>query len=142
VVAIMLYRRRKLLSSNGTATQSENGTVDRQRGVLGWLRGVNADAKAPTITTDETPSSPYDEDNPYLPQPQPQEIGGGQVHEMMGLSPSPFSLPSLLSFRPHKTVYNADEHRHIPPSRALRFRNRLHTPRSLRWRLPQLAQRP
>ena len=87
VVAIMLYRRRKILSVNGTATQSENGTVDPRRGVLGWLRSVNVEAKAPTVTTDETPSSPYDEDNPYLPP----EIGGGQVHEMMGLSPSPFS---------------------------------------------------
>jgi Kelch motif len=82
VVAIMLYRRRKLLSMNGTATQSENGTVDPRRGVLGWLRTVPADAKAPTVTTDETPTSPYDEDNPYLPQ----EIGGGQVHEMMGMA--------------------------------------------------------
>jgi hypothetical protein len=83
----MLYRRRKFLSVNGTATQSENGTVDPRRGVLGWLRSVNVEAKAPTVTTDETPSSPYDEDNPYMPP----EIGGGQVHEMMGLSPSPFS---------------------------------------------------
>jgi hypothetical protein len=114
VVAIMLYRRRKLLSSNGTATQSENGTVDRQRGVLGWLRGVNVDAKAPTITTDETPSSPYDEDNPYLPQPQPQEIGGGQVHEMMGLSPSPFSFlpfPLFTLTKPYIMLINTDTSR-------------------------------
>jgi hypothetical protein len=82
VVGIMLWRRRRLLSVMGTATQSENGTVDPRRGVLGWLRAVPADAKAPTITTEETPSSPYDDENPYMPP----EIGGGQVHEMMDTS--------------------------------------------------------
>jgi hypothetical protein len=94
VVAIMLYRRRKLLSVNGTATQSENGTVDPRRGVLGWLRSM-PDAKAPTVTTDETPSSPYDEDNPYIP-PVAAEIGGGQVYEMMGMLfpyPTPTKSP-------------------------------------------------
>ena len=92
VVAIMLWRRRRLLSVMGTATQSENGTVDPRRGVLGWLRAVPADAKAPTVTTEETPSSPYDDENPYMPP----EIGGGQVHEMMGMSSSQ-SLQSVLT---------------------------------------------
>ena len=78
----------------GTATQSENGTVDPRRGVLGWLRAVPADAKAPTITTEETPSSPYDDENPYMPP----EIGGGQVHEMMGMLPSRSTPSSSLLF--------------------------------------------
>jgi len=78
VVAIMLYRRRKVLKVSGTGTQSENGTVDNRRWVTSWLR--TADAKALTVTTDETPMSPSEEDGPYMPP----EIGGGQVHEMMG----------------------------------------------------------
>ena len=95
VVAVMLYRRRKLLSVNGTATRSDNGTVDPQRSMLDWLRRIPADAKAPTVTTDDTPSSPYDEDNPYMP-PAAAEIGEGQVYEMMGKSILPFPfLPSL-----------------------------------------------
>lgn len=97
VVAVMLYRRRKLLSVNGTATRSDNGTVDPQRSMLDWLRRIPPDAKAPTVTTDETPNSPYDEDNPYMP-PAAAEIGGGQVYEMMGMSILPF--PFLPNFRP------------------------------------------
>jgi hypothetical protein len=85
VVAIMLYRRRKILRVSGTGTQSEMGTMDNRRWVTSWLRGTPADTKAPTVTTDETPSSPYDEDRPYMPP----EIGGRQVHEMMGMAPRP-----------------------------------------------------
>jgi hypothetical protein len=90
VVAIMLYRRRQILRVNGAATQSEMGTVDNRRWVVNWLRGTPVDAKAPTLTTDETPSSPYEEDHPPM-LPMPPEIGGGQVHEMMGMPfPSPY----------------------------------------------------
>jgi hypothetical protein len=90
VVAIMLYRRRKILRVSGNGTQSEAGTMNNRRWVDLWLRSTPADAKAPTVTTDETPSSPYDEDRPYMPP----EIGDGQVHEMMGKPLNPLnSLP-------------------------------------------------
>ena len=69
--------------------------MDNRGLVARWLRSTPADAKAPTVTTDETPSSPYDEDNPYMPMMP--EIGGGQVHEMMGASLfSPFQFKPLM----------------------------------------------
>jgi hypothetical protein len=93
VVAIMLYRRRQVLRVSGTGTQSDAGTMDNRRWVNLWLRSTPVDAKAPTVTTDESPASPYDEDRPYMPP----EIGGGQVHEMMGKLPI-LSAPLLFSF--------------------------------------------
>jgi hypothetical protein len=80
ITAILLWRRRKLLGSHA-GTQSEAGTLDNRFWVSNWLRGTPADAKAPTVTTDETISSPYEEENrPFMP-----EVGGTQVHEMMGM---------------------------------------------------------
>jgi hypothetical protein len=75
-------RLRKFRASD--ETQSDAGTMDNRRWVMSWLRSTPADAKAPTVTTDDTPTSPYDDDRPYLP-----EMGEGQVHEMMGMYPCP-----------------------------------------------------
>ncbi|KAL5318176.1 hypothetical protein ACEPPN_013235 [Leptodophora sp. 'Broadleaf-Isolate-01'] len=80
ILAILLWRRRKLLR-NSTGTQSEAGTMDNRRWVTSWLRATPPDAKAPTVTTDETVSSPYEEERPYVP-----EMGGVQVHELMDTS--------------------------------------------------------
>lgn len=79
ILAILLWRRRKLLRSSA-GTQSEAGTMDHRRGVISWLRATPADAKAPTITTDDTVSSPYEEESPDLP-----EMAGVQVHELGGM---------------------------------------------------------
>lgn len=80
ITAILLWRRRRLLSSR-IGTQSEAGTLDNRFWVSNWLRGTPADAKAPTVTTDETPASPYEEElRTYMP-----EVAGTQVHEMMGM---------------------------------------------------------
>jgi hypothetical protein len=85
VLAVLLYRRRKLLRMSGTATQSEAGTMDNRRWVTSWLRSTPADAKAPTVTTDETPMSSYEEEpHSSLPHNVP-EMGGGQVYEMDGM---------------------------------------------------------
>lgn len=78
VLGILLWRRRKYLKSNPSASQSEAGTLDNRHWVTNWLRTTPADAKAPTVTTDDTPMTPY-EDMPYMP-----EVAGTQVHEMMG----------------------------------------------------------
>ncbi|KAH7391537.1 hypothetical protein BKA64DRAFT_107644 [Cadophora sp. MPI-SDFR-AT-0126] len=80
ILAILLWRRRKLLRSS-TGTQSEAGTMDNRRWVTSWLRATPADAKAPTVTTDDTVSSPYEEERPNVP-----EMAGVQVHEMMDTS--------------------------------------------------------
>jgi len=55
--------------------------MDNRFWVSNWLRATPADAKAPTITTDETPMTPYEDERPYM-----QEVGGTQVHEMMDTS--------------------------------------------------------
>jgi hypothetical protein len=78
ILAILLWRRRKYLKSNPSASQSEAGTLDNRHWVSNWLRTTPVDAKAPTVTTDDTPMTPY-EDAPYMP-----EVAGTQVHEMMG----------------------------------------------------------
>ncbi|KAK0118301.1 hypothetical protein ONS95_012595 [Cadophora gregata] len=80
ILAILLWRRRKLLRSS-TGTQSEAGTMDNRRWVTSWLRATPADAKAPTVTTDDTVSSPYEDERPNVP-----EMAGVQVHEMMDTS--------------------------------------------------------
>merc|ERR1711939_871521 len=72
ILAILLWRRRKLLRSSA-GTQSEAGTIENRRWVTSWLRATPADAKAPTVTTDDTVSGPYEEEPP-------------KVHEMMDTS--------------------------------------------------------
>jgi hypothetical protein len=84
ILGTLLWRRRKYLRSNPTGTQSEAGTMDNRHWVTNWLARTPADAKAPTVTTDETPMTPY-EDLPY----NVPEVGGTQVHEMMGIPSFP-----------------------------------------------------
>lgn len=52
VVAILLYRRRKLLRKRGT---SESTTDDNGNRILSWIRGQDSN-KAPTVTTEDTPT--------------------------------------------------------------------------------------
>ena len=96
VLAFLLWRRRKYLKSNTGGTQSEVGTMDNRHWVANWLRSTPADAKAPTVTTDDTPMTPY-EDGEYgsVGDRGPvQEVAGTQVHEMMGTAPPcPLPLP-------------------------------------------------
>lgn len=82
ILAVLLWRRRKYLRSGGT--RSETGTMDNRRWVDSWLRGTPADAKAPTMTTDDTVTTPYSEELPPV-----IEAGGSQVHEMMGMRSPP-----------------------------------------------------
>jgi len=88
ILAVLLWRRRNYGKSTGAGTQSEAGTMDPRFSVANWLRGTpNPDAKAPTVTTDQTdetyPTSPYDYEHDG---PDMQEVGGNQVHEMMDTS--------------------------------------------------------
>ncbi|KAG0649494.1 Kelch repeat-containing [Hyphodiscus hymeniophilus] len=80
ILGCLLYRRRKFLRINNGSSPSENGTMSNHFWVSNWLRATPADAKAPTVTTDETPTSPYEYERPDM-----QEVGGTQVHEMMGM---------------------------------------------------------
>ncbi|KAJ5051966.1 uncharacterized protein L3040_001727 [Drepanopeziza brunnea f. sp. 'multigermtubi'] len=80
VLAILLYRRRKTLRRS-TGRPSEAGTMDTRNWVANWLRSTPVDAKAPTMTTDESVGNPYSEKRLDLP-----EMGGRQVHEMMDTS--------------------------------------------------------
>jgi hypothetical protein len=80
VLGILLWRRRRLLKTDRTATQSESGTMDIRFRVSNWLRGTPIDAKAPTVTTEEPAPTPYKYEASY----QMPEVGDTQVHEMMG----------------------------------------------------------
>jgi hypothetical protein len=90
ILAILLWRKRKYLKSNPSASQSEVGTMDNRHWVTNWLRSTPADAKAPTVTTDETPMTPYEDGEYSMP-----EVGGTQVHEMMGTYSFPCNLTLL-----------------------------------------------
>jgi hypothetical protein len=90
ILAIILWRRRHYLRSSRAA--SEAGTMDNRRWVTSWLRSTPADDKPPpTVTTDDTPMTPYEEAE--IPLPVVPEMGEGQVHEMMDTS-----RPSELGF--------------------------------------------
>jgi len=90
ILAFILYRRRRMLGISGTATQSEVGTmVEHRRRTLRWLYSTPlVEAKAPTITTDETPG-------PMTPEPESEFQGSyaqemsddTQLHEMDDTSP-------------------------------------------------------
>lgn len=84
VLAFLLWRRRRIFKQNGTGTQSEAGTLDNRRWVTNWLRATPVDAKAPTVTTDDTQSSPYEEDVSRAERVDIPEMAGKEVHEMMG----------------------------------------------------------
>lgn len=91
ILAIMLWRRRNYLRASNAA-QSEAGTIENRRWVDRWLSGTPAvagamDAKAPTVTTDESnPMSPYD-DHPPMP-----EMDQGTVRYEMDATSKPLEL--------------------------------------------------
>lgn len=98
VLGYLLYRRRRYLRRIGGA-QSEAGTMNNRGWVTSWLGATPADAKAPTeTTTDESVVHIYDEKRPE--GPEIPEMGGQQVHEMMGAfsSASPYLPPRHLTF--------------------------------------------
>jgi hypothetical protein len=82
ILAFLLWSRRKIFKQSNNGTQSEAGTMDNRRWVTNWLRATPVDAKAPTVTTDDTTSSPYEEDISRTDVP---EMADSQVHEMMGM---------------------------------------------------------
>ncbi|KAI9651332.1 hypothetical protein NHQ30_001371 [Ciborinia camelliae] len=68
ILAFIIYRRRKVFGLSRTDRQSEAGTMtENRRRTLRWLYTTPRDAKAPTITTDQTElnavSSEADTDN-------------------------------------------------------------------------------
>lgn len=91
-IAFILWKRRKFLRA-----QSESGTgsseVSRHR-IMSWVRG--ADVKAATVTSEDVPSSPYDDvdSNTTAQHTIVSEAGGNQVHEMPGSSFVIRSLPN------------------------------------------------
>lgn len=101
IVAFLIWQRRHLFRNSAAGGQSENGTVDTRRWVTNWLRATPVDAKAPTVTTDETPISPYDQEDRV--EPPMAEMHARQLYEMGGEFPSP-SFPFLPFFtlpQPH-----------------------------------------
>ncbi len=84
-VAILLYRRRRLLRSGAA---SEAGTDDNGNRVFSWLRAQGSDnQKAPTVTTttEDTPLSPeMGTTTPVLQSIVHHEMADTQVAELMG----------------------------------------------------------
>jgi hypothetical protein len=82
LVFILLWRRRRLFRGQGGSV-TNTSDMNRYR-ILSWVRG--AEPKAPTVTSDETPSSPYDDtESPGDPNHvMPAEAAGTQVHELAG----------------------------------------------------------
>ena len=73
--------RTRLLKRARYEAQSETSTMDNRHWVRNWLRSTPADAmKLLTETTDDDPVGLYGANRPSIP-----EIGGREVHEMMGL---------------------------------------------------------
>ena len=114
ILAFLLYRRRKFLKLNNGTNPSEAGTMDNRFWVSNWLRATPVDAKAPTMTTDETPMTPYEDEHPDLP-----EVGGTQVHEMMGMVPPPLSYDDRAKDVRYIPSRRTPSHRHgaRPPRR-------------------------
>jgi hypothetical protein len=98
LVFVLLWRRRRIFNPR---SESLAGTSDINRNrVLSWVRG--AEPKAPTVTSEETPSSPYDDtESPRDPEPSAVEASGTQIHEMPGkYSIFPFVASLLCLFVP------------------------------------------
>ncbi|KAH8804936.1 hypothetical protein F5884DRAFT_797760 [Xylogone sp. PMI_703] len=82
ILAWMLWRRRRLLRSSTNGTPSEMRTIDNRRWVTNWLLGNVEAAKAPTVTSDDTPQSPYMEEEPSTVTHHASEVGGTEVREL------------------------------------------------------------
>jgi hypothetical protein len=93
LVVFCLWRRRKIFKNRS----SDDGTEDPGSRIRSWIRGQHNE-KAPTVTTDETPTSPGTEvastarfvgfspspsDDPAYPA-SPAEVADTQIHEMPG----------------------------------------------------------
>lgn len=80
VLGILLWRRRRYLSTHPNTGHSDSGTMNFQSRVSNWLRRTPSVVKSPTVTsTDEQITSGYKYD--FLHNQLP-EAGGIQVHEM------------------------------------------------------------
>ncbi|KAI1386167.1 uncharacterized protein F4822DRAFT_307178 [Hypoxylon trugodes] len=92
VVAIILYRRRRLLKKNG----SEHSTNDNSNKIASWMRGLQSDGKAPTVTSEDTRVQ-YDDmesrgvspGHMEMKMAQPSEMLGTPLVELMDTSPGP-----------------------------------------------------
>lgn len=115
LTGIFLYRRRKLLRNGGSVT--EFGTEDSNGNrIMNWIRGQPYENKTPTVTTEETPTSPEMESPPVLYHPamvQRHEMADTQLAEL----PGSFSPRPLLTL---STLTDGLVIRHIPPRRAAR----------------------
>ena len=96
-----LYRRRKLLRRGGSVT--EFGTEDSNGNrIMNWIRGQSYENKSPTVTTEETPTSPEMESPPVLRHPAmvqvTHEMADTQLAELPGKSQHLPSFSALILF--------------------------------------------
>ncbi|KAG4025300.1 hypothetical protein MFRU_061g00190 [Monilinia fructicola] len=117
VLAFMLYRRRKYLGLTRSERQSEAGTMsENRRRTIRWLNSTPRDAKAPTVTTDETElnavSSEADTDHTRVPgvSTVPFELAGdNRFYSEMDATPQPSELHNntgLVPLSPKSNVWN------------------------------------
>ncbi|ORY64886.1 uncharacterized protein BCR38DRAFT_186468 [Pseudomassariella vexata] len=89
VVAILVYRRRKLLKRGG---MSAGGTDENGYRIISWIRGQDSN-KAPTVTTDDTAMNSDDVES---------RIEHAQPHNQARLFPDARQGPEMASVRPHE----------------------------------------
>ncbi|CAD6453008.1 9f61d75e-31a6-4fba-9b4e-7dcf47082789 [Sclerotinia trifoliorum] len=109
ILAFIIYRRRKIFGLSRSERQSEVGTMtENRRRTLRWLYATPRDAKAPTVTTDETElnavSSEADTDYTRVFAEMP---GDTQFHEMDDTSrPSELHNTGFVFTSPKSNVWN------------------------------------
>ncbi|APA13888.1 hypothetical protein SS1G_14009 [Sclerotinia sclerotiorum 1980 UF-70] len=109
ILAFIIYRRRKIFGLSRSERQSEAGTMtENRRRTLRWLYATPRDAKAPTVTTDETElnaiSSEADTDYTRVFAEMP---GDTQFHEMDDTSrPSELHNTGFVFTSPKSNVWN------------------------------------
>ncbi|KAL7627382.1 hypothetical protein AAE478_001575 [Parahypoxylon ruwenzoriense] len=100
VVAVLLYRRRKLLKKS---TPSEQSTDENGNRIMSWMQAQQSD-KAPTVTTEDTRMQYDDMESrgitpvrsprqPEMRMVEPSEMLGTPVAELPGDLSSPAELP-------------------------------------------------
>lgn len=103
VVLALLWRRRRLFRRRASMSEAGMTEDSNKYRILSWMRGQsNPDPKAPTVTSEDTTSSPGDLESsvgaaPPHPPPSMAEMMNTEIRapvELMGMSPPPRSCPT------------------------------------------------
>lgn len=111
VVLALLWRRRRLFRRRASMSEAGMTEDSNKYRILSWMRGQsNPDPKAPTVTSEDTTSSPGDLESsvgaaPPHPPPSMAEMMNTEIRapvELMGMSPPPRSCPTRTNPAPQQ----------------------------------------